>query len=474
MMADYDFIFRYGFTQSWTETASKIIGASDDLEYDDIEAHTDINSVYVAWAGDDGSGGDGTSDNPYRTLQHALANMTSDHTMITIMDSNYYYTGDAIDLYLDVDGIIIQGMEGQKPVLTLNTGIASQINMIRLQNEGKLINVELQIPTGYSEQVTGIDAREGTIQNVTIDGATKNGIQKTTSGEVTIENSDIGSSINDGENNGSGILFQEGTLNLDYSLIHSNDYAGIRVDGAGTKVLALDHSTVANNQYGIHEIDATNLSSTIIDSILYKNKIYDYYGSASTISYTCIGKINGSPTLSLGTNIIRINPLFVSNDDFRLRTKYNGFGDNILTSPCVGISSVADDMGCYQYTRSLSGQVYSQFSVPAPTTYIPGKKPVDGQVVIVRAIYPKLIYRGILNTLEIGWEGEDNVLTADEFAALQVMYDNDDPYIYLSIDNGSTYKKYLYDKTAEFRGSRGLVIEDNTLMKDFNMTLYEV
>ena len=318
-MTQYNYVWRYGIENLWTETPLLRVGASAYLTSTEVESHTDGNSVYVSWDGEDGSGGDGTYALPYRTIQYAMAMMSSNHTIVTIKDSNYYYTGDGVDLYIDINGITIQGMEGQKPILTLNTSIASQVNMIRLQNQGKLINIELQIPEGYTEQVTGIDARAGTIQNVTIDGANKNGIQKTTSGVVTIQNSEIKNCINDGEVDGSGILLQEGTLNLDHTLIHSNDYAGIRSDGTDGKVLGLDHCTVAGNQYGLHVIGSTNLGANIIDSIVYRNKVYDHYGSMAVYSYSCIGKINGSPTLTITTSTLRVNPLFISNVDFNLR-----------------------------------------------------------------------------------------------------------------------------------------------------------
>lgn len=473
-MADYNFIFRYGFTQTWTEVASQKIGASTSISFSDIESHSDDNSVYVAWTGEDSTNNEGRQEDPYRTIQYALVNMTSNQSIITIMDDNYYYTGDAVDLYFDVDGITLQGMEGKKPVLTIDTSIASQLNMLRLQNAGKIINIDIQIPTGYSEQVTGIDARYGTIQNVTIDGANKNGIQKSTSSEVTIENSIIKNSINDGDTDGNGILFQEGTLNLDYSLVHSNDYAGVHATGTGTKVLTYDHSIIADNAYGSHEYSATNLTMTVTDSILYKNKIYDHYGSAATISYSCIGKINGSPTLTTATNILRINPLFVSNSDYRIRTKYNGYGDDILTSPCVGVSSTLDDMGCYQYTRTLGGQSYNEFEISVPTFYTEGKRTVDGKVVTVRSIYPKLVYRGILNTLDIGWSGTESVLTEDEFNSIEEMFEDDNDIIYLSIDKGVTYSKYLLDKTKSLSGSRSLMKETNLLRQNVRLSLIEV
>lgn len=473
-MADYKFIFRYGFTESWSETASQIVGASTSIALTDIETHSDENSVYVSWDGDDGSNGDGTKDYPYRTIQYARDMMLTGQHIITILDSNYYYTGDAIDLLFTLDGIVLQGAEGQKPILTIDTGIASQVYMIRLQNSGKLINVELQIPSTYGEQISGVDARSGTLKNITIDGANKNGIQKTTSGTVTVTNSIIKNSVNDGETDGSGILLQEGTLNIDYSLIHSNDYAGVRVSGSSSKVLAYDHVIIANNQYGTHETDATNLAMTIEDSIIYKNKIYDHYGSSAVISYTCIGKINGSPTLTAATNMLRLNPLFISNTDYRIRTKYNGYADNLLTSPCESVASDGTDMGCYQFVRSSTGQSYLEFEITPSSSYTPGKRLVDGEMVIVKANYPKIIKRGSLNTLALGWSGQDNALTNDEYTALELMFDNDNDEIYLSIDRRVTFTKYLIDKTKGISANRGLVKEDNTVMLNASLDLIEV
>jgi len=473
-MPDYKFIWRYGMIESWSETLIKIIGASNLIEYIDIEAHNDDNSVYVSWDGEDGSGADGTSTYPYRTIQYAKDMMNSNQTIITIMDSNYYYTGDAFTLYFDINGITLQGMEGVKPILIIDTTIASQISMIRLQNVGKLINVEIQIPIGYSEHVIGIDAREGDIKNVTIDGANKNGIQKTTADIVNIDNTIIKNSINDEEIDGSGILFQEGTLNVSYSLIHSNDYAGIIIDGSGTKLLNINHSTITNNQYGIHLINCSNLNMNVIDSIVYKNKVYDHYGSIAVYSYSCIGKINGSPVLTPLTNVLRINPLFISNEDFRLRTKYNGFGDNILTSPCVGLSSMHDDMGCYQYVRSLTGQNYQEFESPSPDSYNDRQVPIDAKILTVRSLSSKLILRGLKNYLNLEWSGNDNILTEEEYNNFRAMFLHSTSEIYLSKDNRETFIKYLIDKTKDMSGSRGLVIMNNMLRKNISITLIEV
>ena len=473
-MSQYNYVWRYGVQDEWTETLLQIIGASDELETADVESHDDDNSVYVSWDGEDGSGADGTSDLPFRTLQYALAMMSSDQNIITIKDSNYYYSSDGIDLYLDVDGIVIQGMEGQKPIITLDTGVASQLNMIRLQNAGKIINLEIQIPTGYAEQVTGVDARSGTITNVTILGANKNGINKTTSGTVTIENTLIYGSINDGSNDGSGILFQEGVLSLDHVLIHSNDYAGILATGSATKNLGLDHCTISNNQYGTYVSGATNISMTVIDSIIYKNKIYDHYGDVAVFAYSCVGKVNGNPTYTPATNMLRINPLFMSNEDYNLRTIYNGYGDSLMVSPCVNISSIGDDMGCYQYARSSSGQSYTQITIKCPSRITKGKMVVDGQLLIVKGLRPRMKFTGVKNTLDLVWSGQDNVLTQGEAEALEYMFENANSEVYMSADSGVTYKKYLINKTRSFEVSRALPIVENTLMQDATISLIEV
>lgn len=472
-MAEYKYYFRYGVTDEWLETLLYLIGTSNEITYDQLESHTDENSVYVSWAGSDDTSADGTSSNPYRTLQYAKDMMTSDQTIITILDSNYYYTGDAIDLYFDLDGITLQGAEGQTPILRINTSISSQISMIRLQNGGNILNVEIQVDTAYSEQVTAIDAREGTIKNVTIDSANKYGIQKSTSNTVDIYRTIIKNSINDGTTDGSGIYISEGELNLDHCLIYGNDYAGIHSYGTSSKTITLDQCTIADNQYGIHTINGSNLSLTVNNSIIYKNNIYDMYGSDGDFYYTCIGKVQGSPTLHDASNVIRVNPLFISTGDYRLRSKYNGYGDSLLLSPALGISDVSGDIGVYEYTRTLSGQTFTEFYVTPPISSSQGKVSVDAKLLTTNTLKNKMVLRGMLNRVELKWSGEDNALTELEHSSLEDMFETEGD-IFLSIDEQVSYKRYVIDKTRGFNSDKAINNRTNTLKLNVSLTLYEV
>lgn len=472
-MAEYKYHFRYGLTETWIETLLYIIGASSELEYSDLESHTNANSVYISWAGADDTSADGTDVNPYRTLQYAKDMMDSNQYIITILDSNYYYTGDAIDLYFDLDGIVLQGAEGQKPILRINTSIANQISMLRLQNNGKIINIDIQVDTTYSEQVTAIDAREGTIKNVTIDSANKYGIQKSTSNTVSITNTIVKNSINDGETDGSGIYFSEGTLSLDHCLLYGNDYCGIHIASASSKTLTIDHCTIPDNQYGIHTIGGSNLSLTVENSIIYRNNIYDMYGSDGDFYYTCIGKVQGSPSLHEASNVIRVNPLFVSSDDYRLRSKYNGYGDSLLLSPCFGISDTGGDLGVYEYSRVLSGESSVEFSISPPLNVSHSKVTVDSKLLTTNTLKSKIVLRGIINRLELKWSGEDNALTAIENGLLESMFESEGD-IYLSTDEQVTYKQYIIDKTRGFSTDKAINNRTNTLRLNASLILYEV
>ena len=471
-MAEYKYYFRYGFIETWEESLLHIIGASDLLNSEDIEEHNEYNSVYVSWDGSDDTSADGTESNPFRTIQYAKDMLYSDQTIITILDSNYYYTGDAIDLYFDLDGITLQGVEGEKPTLLIDTSIANQISMIRLQNGGNILNVEIQIDTSYSEQVTAIDAREGTIKNVTINSANKYGIQKSTSGIVSIYNTIIKNSINDGTTDGSGIYVSEGELNIDHCLIYGNDYAGIHFYGTGIKIVNLEHCTISSNQYGIRNIDSSNLTLTVNNSIVYRNNVYDHYGIYGDYSYSCIGKVQGNPGIDDGEVVVRNNPLFVSYEDFRLRSKYNGIGDELLTSPCLGISDNGGDLGVYEYNRVLSGQVYTEFEVTPPIKVSYIKSPVDSSFITTNTLKNKMIVRGFLNQVSLSWNGDDNALTELEFLDLKNMFESEG-FIYMSTDNEITYNKYLIDKTRGISSDRAINKENNTLILNTSLILYE-
>jgi hypothetical protein len=471
-MADYLFYWRYGKVETWLEDPLHIIGSSADLELTDIETHSEENSVYVSWYGDDGTGGDGTEDFPYRTIQYARDMMDSGQTIITILDSNYYYTGDGIDLYFDLDGIILQGAEGQTPTLRINTAIANQITMIRLQNGGKIINCEIQVDEEYDEQTTAIDARDGEIKNVTINAANKYGIQKTTAGQVDITNCIIKNSVNDGVIDGSGITISEGTLNIEYCQITGNDYAGLICTGTSSKTITIDYCTIADNQYGIKTSGSSNVDLSIFNSIIYKNKIYDHYGDDGEYEYTCIGKVQGSPTLSTTTSILRINPLFIGEGDYNIRSKYNGYGDSLMLSPCLGISEDLIDLGCYQYTRTLSSIDYTSFTTSPPLTFSKSKIAIDAKLITVKSLKSKLLSRGIVNKIDLQWNGNDNVLTENEYNNLGLLFEFEGN-VYLSIDEGETYSQYEIDKTRGFRGDRCLIIQDNMLHTNVSLTLYE-
>jgi hypothetical protein len=471
-MADYLFYFRHSKEEIWNEDPLYNIGASALLELEDIETHTDDNSVYVSWTGDDGTGGDGTEDFPYRTLQYARDMMDSGQTIITILDSNYYYTGDGIDLYFDLDGITVQGSEGQKPILRIDTTIANQITMIRLQNGGKIINCDIQVDTEYNEQTTAIDARDGEIKNVTIEYANKYAVQKTTSGVVDITNCILKNSINDGNVDGSAIAISEGTLNLLRCQITGNDYSGIIITGSSSKIIDIDYCTIADNQYGIYTSGSSNVNLSITNSIIYKNKIYDHYGDDGNYSYSCIGKIQGTPTLATASVVLRINPLFIGDDDYNLRSAYNGYGESLMLSPCLGVSEDLIDLGCFQYTRSLTSLDFRNFTISPPLSVVKSKISVDAKLVTVNSLKSKLLERGTINKLELSWTGIDNIITEEEYLNLEALFESEGN-IYLSMDEEVSYTQYVLDKTRGLNASRCLNKPENTLYKGVNITLYE-
>jgi hypothetical protein len=473
-MSQNKYYFRFGMTENWLETLLFIIGASASMTATDVQGHANENSIYVSWAGEDGSGADGTQEYPFRTIQYALDYLDETHTIITILDSNYYYTGDGSSLYLDISGFTLQGAEGQKPILILDTLLASQERMVRLSSAGTLINVEIQVPESYLTQCLGIEAYDGTLKNVTILNANKNAISKLTSGTLAMDNCYLTGSRNEGSVDGSGISIAEGVINAAHCLLADNDYCGIIATGAAAKEVNLNYCTISNNQYGVNVAGCSNLELNISNSINYRNRIYDHYGDIATYSHTCVGKIQGAPTLTPSTNNIRVNPLFVSNSDYRIRTKYNGYANVVMQSPCLGMSDTYYDLGCYQYTRSLSGQTYTEIELPAPDKITKTKSAVDSKLITTILLTTKLLKRGIKNRLDISWSGSDNVLTEDQFNLVQLMFMSEINDVFLSVDNKLTFIKYLFDKTKESVGSRSLNVNENTYHQDINISLIEV
>lgn len=471
-MAYNKFKWRYNITYNWTETAQYVIGASSDLTSDDVEAHNDNNCTYVGWSGSD-STGTGTYANPFRTLQHAHGNLGTGHTIITIIDSNYYYTGDAVDLFFEVHAITLQGIEGEKPILTIDPNIASQVKMVQLAYGGKLVNVELQIPSGYTEQVTAIDAQTGEIRNITIDGANNNAIDKTTTGTVTLKYSIIKNSVNDGSTDGSAITISNGPMDIEHCQLNDNDYCGIIFTGSGVKTITIDYCTITGNGYGIHTTGSSNLSLTITNTINYKNSIYDHEGGIAIYSYCCLGSVNGSPTILTTTPMLRIDPLFISDTDFNLRSIYNGYGNAFVFSPALAQSSTGKDLGCYQYTRVLASQTFVEFETERPATFQNSLVPTDARVWITNLLKPRLYTKGDSERTICNWTGNDNVLPESQFDNIKLMRQSTGN-VFLSTDGGTTYTEYLIDRSKEFRWERGVNLEQNDVYKNISLLLLKV
>jgi hypothetical protein len=459
--------WRYDVAGTYTESESIPIGCTVNTLASDLDGHNDSNCAYVSYAGSD-STGDGTYANPYRTVLHALDNLDSNQTIITILDSNEYYTGKSGQLTLPLAGVTLQGLNGQTPTLTIDTGVASQEYMIDLTYSAKLKNVKMTVPDGYGSQVTCVRLYSGTFQNVTIETATRDGISMpATSSSVVVNKCIIKNIINDGTTDGNGIRIVEGQLDIDRTLIVDCDRAGIYSTGSTSKTIDGDYVTIAGNQYGLYGHNSTNLSVNFQDSILYENTIYDYYYTSGTLSYICVGSINGAPTLS--NTQIRFNPFFVGSGDYRLRTVYNGYADANFSSPVYGVSSEGKDLGCYLMERTVSTENYIEFDTERSDNYVLGTMLVEGKLYYTNTLHPKIVAKGEVDTLTIGW----NIVTETEFNNLLNMY-NRQTNVYLSENDGITFSVYFVDRTKGMRRTKPLDKEDMDLWKNIQLVLIKL
>jgi len=464
-MAQQNFIWRYLYEYLYTETMLIIIGNSTSIAPGDLVSHNDTNCIYVSWAGNDTTG-DGTSGLPFRTLQHALATMGG-KLIITILDSNEYYSGEGASLFLDLNGITLQGDSGQSPILTIDVGLASQIKMVEINN-GAILNLKIVIPEDYTSQVTAVELNSGDIKYTTILDATRHGVWiPSGAGVCNIENSIIKDIKNEGTEDGNGIKFEEGTLNLSRCLLVDNDRTGLFCTGTDTKILNISHATIAGNQYGIHGQEATNLATTLLDSILYDNTIYDYNVLSGNIDYCCVGSINGEPTIG-GHSMVRFSPFFIGGGDYRVRTIYNGYSDGSFVSPIIGISSTGIDLGVYAMSRQASEQGYNQFETKRSDQFVKSIKPIEAKMYFTNSIKPKFTKKGTADFLTVNWK----LITDIELENLKAMY-NSNTTVFLSTD-GILFDQYFLNETKELKYARPLNVDDMDLWSDINLELIKI
>jgi hypothetical protein len=461
------FIWRYNFIRVYQEILQTIIGLSRDITSDYLEAHSDTNCIYVSWAGDDGTG-DGTSALPFRTIGTAMGARDTAHDIITILDSNTYdsnmtaYTGDA---FIDIDAFTLQGAAGENPSLLVDTSTQSYV--CKISNGGKFINIGILSIADSNNQITAVEILEGIIKNVEINGATKDGINVPAAATtVNITNTTVHGCLNKGTIDGNGIKIQGGIVNLTRCLINGNYRSGIYCVGATAKLLNMDYCTIAENQYGLNAYSSTNATINITNSILYNNKIYDYYHNLITICTTsCVGSIYGLSNFSR----IVFNPFFISSTDFRIRTVENGYNDGSYTSPVIGQSATGKDLGCYDYSRSLVSEIYTEFNTERSDTYKNSLKSHDVFLTYTDAGLPKQVKKAYINSLYLAWESMINT----EVDNLKLLYESEGN-IFLSVDNGVIYTEYKVDKTKDFERLLGLGIIDYTGYKNIDLNLLEI
>jgi hypothetical protein len=443
------YYWRYGFTSTYLETLLTIIGSTQDIDTSYLETNDDTNCIYVAWTGDDGDAG--TQAEPVRTIEQALtlAAGDTDISVITILDSNTYDTNITGDNYINLVGITLQGAAGQSPVLVVDT--SAQNYMVKISGAGKLINVQLSIEDS-GNQITGIEIESGTVKNVTIFGATREGISVPAgSTTVAIDNTYIYSSLNRGTTDGNAVKIAEGTVTLTRCLLVDNHRAGIYCTGADVKTVTIDYCTIAGNQYGVHAYSSTNAAIEVDNSILFENDIADYYHDSITVDDSCIGSISGLAEFER----ILFNPLFIGGGDYRIRTLQNGYTDGSYISPVISQSDTGKDLGCYDYERTTESTIYTEFITERPITFRKTDVALDATLKYTNTLVARQTDKGIISKLYLGWDQ----IVDEQFENLQDMYAAGGT-IYLSIDNGLNFTAYKIDKTQPLEYSRTTNIDD--------------
>ena len=439
------YYWRYGYEKVYSEVLQTLIGSSISVDSSYIETHDDDNCIYVAWAGNDANAG--TQAAPVRTIEQAITLMEADPSaidIITILDSNEYDTDVTGTHYVDIDGWTLQGAAGQSPTLVVDT--STQNYIVKLSYSGKLINVKMTVEDS-GNQITPIELSSGTVKNVTTTGATREGISVPAgAATVVIQNCEITGCVNAGTTDGNAVKIAEGTVSIERCLFSDNYRAGIYCTGAGGKTIDIDYCTIAGNQYGVHAYGSTNCSIEITNSIVFENDIVDYYHSSVTASDCCIGTLSGLSNFSR----IVVNPMFVGNSDYRIRTLHNGYTDGSYTSPVLNMSDTGKDLGAYDYVRSTDSESFSEFSTHVPHVYREQDRAIDAQLRYTNTLVPKQTDKGIITTLYLEWS---NGIKVDELAEIRDMYETGGE-IYLSTDDGSNYSPYKIDKTVPLEYSR--------------------
>lgn len=476
-------IWRYNYSITYTETLDQPIGSSSSsnistvLPVKDVGASgTGSESIFISEDGDD-SGGSGTQADPYRTLDYALNNLSS-ASVVTILDSGTYYSGVSGQTFLDLDAITVQGAVGQSPIITVDTSLGGQTEMVDISNSGGLINVQLIIPSTYD--IKGILISSGVVYNVTIDGCTQNAVETDGTGTMTLRYCKIQNGIKSGVGYGNAIKINQGTMTVENCLITDNAANAILLDGGTTKTITVNNGTLANNLYGFNLGTSSNNSITINNSIIYGNQAFDYNGNGGNINYSNVPRINGSANRT-GTTI-GLSPLFDS--DYRLKSIYNGtdsiyvfsacIGTNLVTGEGIGISSDGEsDLGCYVVTRAITNQSFTEFTTGKSLGLIYSQRSINAALYFGKNKKARIVKDGKVNFVTVSWQGETNVLTQSEFNNIKAMHELGGD-IYLSVDGGVNFKEYKIDDTQQFTYEPGVNKEDIDVWMNVSIGLIEL
>ncbi len=239
--------------------------------------------------------------------------------------------------------------------------------------------------------VNGTDASPVVFESTSTSASSWYGIRAASaSGTVsitgaTIRDASYGVAIEDGaltitasrlESNYYGVYAHTGTTSISSSLLLNNTGRGVYT-AAGTT--DLDHCTVYGNPYGVYGGGGT---TTVRSSVVTNNSTgIRRIGGTLTVTYSDVwgnssSDYNGA---SAGTGTIQANPLYVGSSNLRLTEN----------SPARFGAEDGSDQGALPYgsdpTPGLYGTLWSDRSVPAGTTSVPGDLTVAPGVTLTLA-----------------------------------------------------------------------------------------
>jgi hypothetical protein len=442
--------WRYGIVDEVTITNNNIIGVGED----DI-IHDEDDSLYVSASTGNDTTGDGSYSNPFATIQKAIGELDT-QVKITILDSEVYYTNEVASEHIIIDGITLQAIPGQQPIITIDTAKEYDTEIIELANEGQIINITIQGQI-LDEDITGILLTEGTVKNCEVKDLNYCGIDIVSG---TVQNTIIHDINGNADSYGIVIESTATSATIEDCLLYNCGMVGIQSD---TAKVTISHCTIIDNLVGVQGLN--NAEIELNDNIIYNNIVYDIDSNNVTNGINCIAKTKYT---IVGGTVITANPLL--NENYGLTYTVDSPNSIGIISPCILIASDGRDLGCYNVTRIINTTIAGSFETERPLIRRERKEPVNPNYYVT---YNKKIINYADGTVDIVYlQWPDNyVLNQSELLNIITAYETDG---YIQLDEGYGYSTYIINKNNNFQWVKALNIEDNTYAMSIELELIKI